>query len=106
MKRAETRCSTMSSARRCRLLPRSELWRWWDIRPKSVRFSGVRFAEQAEQKGTGHAVLCARSSVETQQGQLLILNGDGPLLRASTLEKLLESASEPGLGGAILTTEV
>ncbi|HZQ55002.1 MAG TPA: bifunctional UDP-N-acetylglucosamine diphosphorylase/glucosamine-1-phosphate N-acetyltransferase GlmU [Bryobacteraceae bacterium] len=73
---------------------------------KSVRFSGVRFAEQAEQKGTGHAVLCARSSVETQQGQLLILNGDGPLLRASTLEKLLESASEPGLGGAILTTEV
>jgi bifunctional UDP-N-acetylglucosamine pyrophosphorylase/glucosamine-1-phosphate N-acetyltransferase len=72
----------------------------------SVRFSGVRFAEQAEQKGTGHAVLCARSSVDTQEGQLLILNGDGPLLRASTLGKLLESASEPGLGGAILTTEV
>ena len=72
----------------------------------SVRFSGVRFTEQTEQKGTGHAVLCAHGLVGTEKGQLLILNGDGPLLRASTLEKLLESANGPGLGGAILTTEV
>lgn len=73
----------------------------------SVRFSGVRFAEQTEQKGTGHAVLCARGSVGTEEGhQLLILNGDGPLLQPSTLETLLKSANDPGLGGAILTTEV
>jgi bifunctional UDP-N-acetylglucosamine pyrophosphorylase / glucosamine-1-phosphate N-acetyltransferase len=73
---------------------------------ESVKFAGIRFAEQAEQKGTGHAVLCARKCVDSEDGQLLILNGDGPLLRGETLQRLVNVEMRDGLGGAILTTEV
>jgi len=65
----------------------------------------IRFAEQTEQKGTGHAVECARSQAQTASGLLLVLNGDGPLLRAETLRRLVEAA-ESSDGGAIVTTKV
>lgn len=73
----------------------------------SVTEEGVRFAEQKEQKGTGHAVLCARPQAEKDSGQLLILNGDGPLLRPETLLRLVENAQahSKASGGAIVTTE-
>ncbi len=74
----------------------------------SVTEQGIRFAEQKEQKGTGHAVLCARPEAEKDSGQLLILNGDGPLLRPETLQRLVESAqsASKATGGSIVTTEV
>jgi bifunctional UDP-N-acetylglucosamine pyrophosphorylase/glucosamine-1-phosphate N-acetyltransferase len=65
---------------------------------------GVQFALQAEQKGTGHAVLCAREYLEKEPGMLLIINGDCPLLRAESLQQLLADASRSGVAGAILTT--
>ena len=34
----------------------------------SVSVPGIRFAEQREQKGTGHAVLCAQSAVSSREG--------------------------------------
>jgi bifunctional UDP-N-acetylglucosamine pyrophosphorylase/glucosamine-1-phosphate N-acetyltransferase len=73
----------------------------------SVTEAGIRFAEQKEQKGTGHAVLCARSEAESDSGQLLILNGDGPLLRPETLLRLVENATSlnAATGGSIVTTE-
>ena len=71
----------------------------------SVPFPGVRFAVQNEQKGTGHAVLCAKAEIGHREGKLLILNGDGPLLRANTLRLLLESARD-ATGGSIVTTKV
>ncbi len=73
---------------------------------KSVNIPGIRFAVQAEQKGTGHAVLCARSCVSSETGDLLILNGDGPLLKPSTLQALLDLHRQKRMGGAIVTTEL
>ena len=70
----------------------------------SVRAAGVRFAEQLEQHGTGHAVLCARDSVPSRSGEVMILNGDGPLLRPQTLERLRALYRERRGGGAIVTT--
>src|SRR5271154_6178758 len=35
--------------------------------------SGVRFARQTEQKGTGHSLECARSSVATGDGLVMVL---------------------------------
>jgi bifunctional UDP-N-acetylglucosamine pyrophosphorylase/glucosamine-1-phosphate N-acetyltransferase len=74
----------------------------------TVTEPGVRFAEQKEQKGTGHAVLCARREAQTDSGLLLILNGDGPLLRKETLVRLVESAqtATAATGGSIVTTDV
>lgn len=70
----------------------------------SVKVGGVRFVEQPEQRGTGHAVLCARSATESHEGRLVILNGDGPLLTGATLEALTAAAGASGLGGALVTT--
>jgi bifunctional UDP-N-acetylglucosamine pyrophosphorylase/glucosamine-1-phosphate N-acetyltransferase len=72
---------------------------------QSVRVPGIGFAEQSEQKGTAHAVLCAREAINFPSGQLLVLNGDGPLLRPATLRSLLELQGR-SLGGAVVTTEV
>src|SRR5258706_15601543 len=41
---------------------------------------GVRFAEQSEQKGTGHAVMMCRESLAAQGGFVVGLYGDCPLL--------------------------
>ncbi len=55
------------------------------------RFEGrARFVLQAEQKGTGHAVLMARDALTGFQGDVLILYGDVPLLRESTVRRMVE----------------
>jgi bifunctional UDP-N-acetylglucosamine pyrophosphorylase / glucosamine-1-phosphate N-acetyltransferase len=71
----------------------------------SVTTPGIRFAEQSVQKGTGHAVLCAADQVRSRDGLLLILNGDGPLLRAETLEALV-AGNTNSRGGTLVTTKV
>lgn len=73
---------------------------------ESVRFKGIRFAEQPNQNGTAHAVLCARQAVGSEQGQLLILNGDGPLVKPATLEALLDLQDDTGAGASLVTTRV
>ncbi len=73
---------------------------------ESVKIPGVRFAEQREQKGTGHAVLCARDEIDSRPGRLVILNGDGPLLTGTTVETLVEQQGRGGFGGTLITTEV
>ncbi len=72
----------------------------------SVTEQSVRFAEQTEQKGTGHAVRQAQAAAGKPEGKLLILNGDGPLLRPETLTRLVEHTDANATGGAIVTTEV
>ena len=72
----------------------------------SVTVPGIRFAEQTEQKGTGHAVLCAKTEVGSEEGTLLILNGDGPLLKPQTLTALVNFGSDTHPGGSLVTTTV
>jgi UDP-N-acetylglucosamine diphosphorylase/glucosamine-1-phosphate N-acetyltransferase len=50
----------------------------------------VRFAHQAEQLGTGHAVLCAMPELPDEVRQVVILCGDVPLIRSSTIGDLIE----------------
>jgi bifunctional UDP-N-acetylglucosamine pyrophosphorylase/glucosamine-1-phosphate N-acetyltransferase len=57
--------------------------------------AGVEWVEQAEQRGTGHALAQAMPKV-ARGAQVLVLNGDVPLVRAATLEGLL-GASKRGL---------
>lgn len=51
----------------------------------------VEFAEQRERLGSGHAVLQTRSLLEGFPGEIVILSGDVPLLRAETLRELIRS---------------
>jgi bifunctional UDP-N-acetylglucosamine pyrophosphorylase/glucosamine-1-phosphate N-acetyltransferase len=53
----------------------------------------VEVAIQAEQRGTGHAVLMAEPLLGNHDGRLLILYGDTPLLTQPVLEQLVQSAS-------------
>jgi bifunctional UDP-N-acetylglucosamine pyrophosphorylase/glucosamine-1-phosphate N-acetyltransferase len=52
---------------------------------------GVVFAYQAEPRGTGHAALMAAPILEEFPGDILILNGDVPFVRAETLRQLVEA---------------
>src|SRR5581483_8188823 len=70
---------------------------------KTLSSQGVRFIEQHEQKGTGHALLVGREALLPLGGHLVILNGDGPLLRAETLRRLIGQAESGGAAGIVLT---
>jgi len=64
---------------------------------------GVGFIEQKEQKGTGHAVLAGREALAELRGYLVIVYGDGPLLRAGTLRRLIARADASQAAGALLS---
>ena len=66
----------------------------------------VEFVEQKEQLGTGHAVQQVTSSLEGYQGDLLVLNGDAPLLRPSTLKKLVETHQKNNNDATLLTANL
>lgn len=51
----------------------------------------ARFVVQAEQLGTGHAVLQARGLLRGQSDHVLVVYADMPLLRAETLRMLYEA---------------
>ena len=73
----------------------------------AVGTPGIRFIEQRQQQGTGHAVLVGRAALESLGGYLVIVYGDGPLLRAATLRRLIakadQSANEDGSAGILLS---
>lgn len=50
----------------------------------------VDFINQTEQRGTGHAVMAARSRLSQTKGPLLVLAGDGPMLKTETLKRVVE----------------
>lgn len=52
---------------------------------KKVFSDSVIYAHQAEQKGTGHAVMCARHLFEGRGGYVLILPDDTPLIDSDTI---------------------
>lgn len=76
---------------------------------KALHGWDVTFAEQREQLGTGHAFQVALELVGPQLSTTFVLNGDGPLLRPSTLEGMqsahLEQANGAGMVMATLDTE-
>ena len=66
----------------------------------------LEFVEQREQLGTGHAVQQLLSPLDGFEGDLLILNGDVPLLRPQTLKHLLQTHQEHQNAATILTAQL
>ena len=66
----------------------------------------ARFVVQAEQRGTGHAVLQCRESLEAFSGDVVVLYGDTPLLRADTLAELVRHRAATGADLVLLSAAV
>src|SRR5215813_5543847 len=54
---------------------------------RAVEATGVQFVLQAQQRGTGHAIMSARQQVK-RYSDILVLSGDVPLIRPETIERV------------------
>jgi bifunctional UDP-N-acetylglucosamine pyrophosphorylase/glucosamine-1-phosphate N-acetyltransferase len=64
---------------------------------------GIEWVIQAEQRGTGHAVMMAAPALQGFAGTLLVVCGDTPLLRAGTLQQLLDHHAGSGAAATVLS---
>jgi bifunctional UDP-N-acetylglucosamine pyrophosphorylase/glucosamine-1-phosphate N-acetyltransferase len=73
---------------------------------RRFRGRGLTFALQEPQLGTGHALMVTRPLFEGFDGDILVVNGDAPLLQGSTLALLVAHHRECGAGMSMLTYQV
>ena len=60
---------------------------------QEVLKDSVKYVIQEEMLGTGHAVMQAKEFLEGKKGKVVVLNGDVPILRPETIEKLIEKSN-------------
>lgn len=72
----------------------------------AVEDSGAGFIPQAEQGGTGHAVMVCRDRLASRGGLLVVLYGDCPLLSPATLRELIARQSASPAAATVITTTV
>tara|TARA_B100002051_G_scaffold20266_2_gene15903 strand:- start:477 stop:1826 length:1350 start_codon:yes stop_codon:yes gene_type:complete len=73
------------------------------------QLSGVgalEFVLQHPQNGTGHAVQQLLAPLANFEGELLVLNGDVPLLRAETIDQLVNTHRSSGAQVTLLTARL
>lgn len=63
----------------------------------------AEFVRQAEQNGTGHAVMMAEDTLRDFSGDVFVLYGDTPLLRTETLERMRALKAEASADLVMLT---
>jgi UDP-N-acetylglucosamine diphosphorylase/glucosamine-1-phosphate N-acetyltransferase len=63
----------------------------------------IKFVEQIEQNGTGHAVMVTEKEFQDFSGDIFVLCGDVPLLRYQTLERMLQHHREKNAACTVLT---
>jgi len=64
----------------------------------------VGWVIQQPQLGTGHAVMVCRSQLEQLDGPVLVLAGDGPLIRPRTLRQLMDTHTAAGAACTLATS--
>src|SRR5689334_16555124 len=74
-------------------------------RQTSGLLEGVEVAVQEEPLGTGDAVRSARHVLDGFAGDVLVLNGDVPALRAETIRALVETHRAAGAAATVLSFE-
>ncbi|BAQ63367.1 bifunctional UDP-N-acetylglucosamine diphosphorylase/glucosamine-1-phosphate N-acetyltransferase GlmU [Geminocystis sp. NIES-3709] len=67
---------------------------------------GVEFVQQKEQLGTGHAIMQLVPYLEDFRGDLIVLNGDVPLLRPETVEELVNTHQKNNNAATLLTANL
>lgn len=66
----------------------------------------VEFVEQQQQLGTGHAAQQLLPHLKDYEGDIIILNGDAPLILPKTLQALLETHHSHGNAATVLTAQL
>ena len=75
-----------------------------DLVQNFVHSLGYACFEQTEQKGTGHAVMAA--DYQSLEGEVLIVNGDHPLLTAEDLKNFIERFRREKAALALMSCEL
>jgi bifunctional UDP-N-acetylglucosamine pyrophosphorylase/glucosamine-1-phosphate N-acetyltransferase len=73
---------------------------------KVVSEEPVEFVLQAQQRGTGDAVMAARNLLAEARSTLMVLTGDVPLIRPQTLKEFLEHHRSTGAAASLLSTRL
>jgi UDP-N-acetylglucosamine diphosphorylase/glucosamine-1-phosphate N-acetyltransferase len=79
------------------------------VREALKAYPAVEFAVQEQQLGTGHAVLSARDTLEALAAQgrsVVVLAGDGPLIRAATINTMLERHAGASAAATLATSVI
>jgi UDP-N-acetylglucosamine diphosphorylase/glucosamine-1-phosphate N-acetyltransferase len=76
------------------------------VKDACLKVNPVSFAFQKEQRGTGHAVLCAMPEIPETTENIVILCGDVPLLKAETIWALLDDHVNENRDLSLLAVEL
>ena len=74
---------------------------------EAVAGTGVNFVLQAEQRGTGHALMVAREALSgNKYDQVIVLSGDAPMITAETIRKLSDFHSAQKAAMTLLSADL
>ena len=76
------------------------------VEQQLASIGGLEFVLQQPQNGTGHAVQQLIPALQGFEGELLVLNGDVPLLRAETIDALVSQHRSSGADVTLLTARL
>jgi bifunctional UDP-N-acetylglucosamine pyrophosphorylase/glucosamine-1-phosphate N-acetyltransferase len=71
----------------------------------AVAHSGVNFVVQAEQRGTGHALMVAREALAPYD-QVIVLSGDAPLITPETIQNVSDFHTAQKAAMTLLTADL
>jgi len=71
----------------------------------AVAYSSVNFVVQAEQRGTGHALMVAREALSPYD-QVVVLSGDAPLITPETIRKITDFHTAQKAAMTLLTADL
>ena len=74
-----------------------------DLVKNHIQNDNVNYVSQEEQLGTGHAALQLENQLENQSGHLLILYGDAPNIKSSTLSPIISEHIEENRNATLIT---
>ena len=75
-----------------------------EVRAALSHYPTLRFATQTEQLGTGHALSMTHDLFPSEDGYVVVLYGDSPLLRAETVRTLIQRQDLSNAAATLITT--
>ncbi|MGM0437623.1 MAG: bifunctional UDP-N-acetylglucosamine diphosphorylase/glucosamine-1-phosphate N-acetyltransferase GlmU [Bacillota bacterium] len=73
---------------------------------ESLNNYDLNFVKQENQLGTAHAVMQAKDKIKKHDGPVIVLYGDTPLLKSSTLEKMIKKHKKDKAALSVLTAKL